>query len=262
MRVVPLGPALLIVISSCGKPRIEVGVDPNTVEAVKEAAARLESGLRGIDPVGTKDLLAQNSELRKQLEAVTRKYSEAISGPGLIVPASARLQLDVREWTGGLRIDAWIDDPANWVWSASPMPHRDIDANVGPDCPNFLDGRFRGDKPFDQVAGWLAGCRDGWRNAVTTALRNQPTPVGGGPTVRDLAAQLGSAGLHRIFIRVTPIAANNAGYWSATIDLNIDPGGGVPRQSLKSATVDSRVANQGARLGSPLPDIVMLVEVR
>src|SRR4051812_29718465 len=61
-------------------------------DRVKEGAAQLSDGLAKFDPAGINRLLADNAQLRAQLESISDKYRIATSSAGMIILSTERVE--------------------------------------------------------------------------------------------------------------------------------------------------------------------------
>src|SRR5688572_16106983 len=107
-----------VVVCGCGLGIQEAG------QSIERSAAELSKGLQAVaaaDPTGLRKLVEENAALRGQLQALSARLNGTSLGTGVITLRNRVLQLQVAEYTGSFRLDAWVDAPINTIWQTKVL---------------------------------------------------------------------------------------------------------------------------------------------
>ncbi len=235
--------------------------------SVESAAVNLRKGLEGLDPAGIKQLLATNTELRSQLEAVQKLYLQGM-GEGVVDITGRNVQVRVTHATGDLLVNAWIDNPANQFWSGR-ITNRDVRLPV--DIETFLREyplrRCRGQSGAAATACLGAAQRllpmaaDGYVQQVfQTYLQTSQSPPTADLPPSIANPRFGGSGEHKIFFEVVPVKADAAGNWGARLEIWLVDGQGNQANVFTYDVDNGRYPTQP--MEEPLKPIVATLVVR
>lgn len=100
------------------------------------ASANLKEGAEAIgriDPVALNKLLADNESSRKLVADLERKLAIAQNFGVVSVDSASEVWLEIADYSGGLRIDGWLDREENKFMDNIPLPATDIELPIQKD---------------------------------------------------------------------------------------------------------------------------------
>ncbi len=227
----------------------------NFANGITEAAKSLESGSKVLDPIGLKKLIDENGDLRKSVEILQGRLAALPTGEGVIDLAGRPLQFTVAQYTGGFRVNAYVDSPENHFWVNKVLTRNPLNLDIGKDARlKALNEEF-----FGRHKEAIKTISDGYKKAIEE-LQKQPgfIPRAEESTV-DLNSQLGSGSLHKLVVVVTPTEADANNKWSLRGKVILKSGGNI--ETLKEFDVGSDLT-PGHKVGEPLSPVTLLLMVK
>lgn len=272
-RVFGLG--LLTLLQGCPK----VAVDTNVHTDLPEAVDKMKESLDHLDPIGTKQLLQQNEDLRKKVQELSAKLTGLSEGLGVITIKGRRLQVQVEHYQGAFRVTGFVDSETNWFWQDRVFPNAEQALSVDPTTviyqsfplvesvektPGFATGNpnwgltlavvIKGAKNEAQLLNTA------YNEAFKSFLKNTPLQPRPENSSIDLDQQLGGYGQHLIHLAVTPIEKTASGKWAFRGRIVSLPPDGQPFV-IKQFDLDSDKFSQQP-LNQALPIVKAILQVQ
>jgi hypothetical protein len=227
-----------VMLASCGS-KVDTGDIARTGDDFERASKNFESGmakaadgLKGIDPLKLGQLLADNAELRGDVEKL-KVAIIAVGSPGNIgISPTSQAIFEITGYSGRLRVDAWLDTEGDKFIQNRVLLKNEAQLKIN---YNYADDGINGTYRYceKQTPSNVQGCFfnyaypnkaaqiDGnYRSAVETALAQFLAKPFVMPSDTDDMQQQSfdqrfhQTGKHKLFIRITPEALDSTGNWT------------------------------------------------
>lgn len=238
-------------------------------ERLAEGAKELADGIAEVDPLRIGQLLGENAELRRNVEALRAALAVLPSGTG-IPTGNHNVQLAVVDVRGEFRLDAWLNDEGDGSIIQGKIVSDSVFASV-PDVANTIQtihGKLRlmigdylrsigqqtpyGDISMDEIKrNWGLHTDDVVAPmfldlfAAMLATQREALPHA------ELAFRWTGSGIHRLNIRATPLVARAVGDWRLRLHLTVSSPDAAQAPSYIAEFSGSEHPNHN--LGTPLP---------
>lgn len=259
--------ATVIALTSCNINTKDISDSAKSVKETGEHIEKAAEHISKIDPVGLKDLLEKNENMRTALAGMEEKLRGLPLGAGVVVLEGTRVQVEIPSYSGAFRVGGYIDDSSNWFWQTRELPRLDykfpIDFVALCPTPNIPHGGQMGNLMGSMLIEpvyrkMIAAAQTKAEEQFSDFLKSSQVIPQGPVQPIDLQQQLLSEGRHVVRVLITPVEANRTGTWTAKVRLVTVRG--ATTELLKEADISSTSYPQ-VKFGEAVPiDMIFTVK--
>jgi hypothetical protein len=226
LRKFPLYFCIGAALCLSGCPLVDLTPAERAAKELKEGMESISKGMGELDPAGLKKLLGETDSLRKQLAETNTKLTGLGLGAGVFVLSERRLYLEVVDYAGAHRVNAWIDDPKEWTSKDVSLPNqtRKLQDYGLSNAELGVTVDVSSDLSSNMMPQEMKICRDSAEKAFQKYLTGSPgsSPVTQASATSKVAHRIAlneqflTPGTHTISVQITPLEATGQEKWYLT----------------------------------------------